>query len=187
MVTSKKRRLRDDIDFQGFRTAPSRRTTDARVAIAYGFFALGIGINGWNATMGGAITDMAVPAVLGILAAGVVFFLPAWALRLPIGRQVLARALFAFISVFALTNSPRMAIIIAVDQATARADRQTEGIRAADHALDVARTKPDDACGRGLCKTSPARSGRPRSPNLKLANLFRTFLPQVGGIVLALA
>jgi hypothetical protein len=152
MVTSKKRRLRDDIDFQGFRTAPSRHATDARVAIAYGFFAPGIGINVWNATMGGAITDMAVPVVLGILAAAVVFFLPAWALRLPIGRQVLAGALFAFISVFALTNL-RMAIIIAVDQATARADRQTEGIRVADHALDVARTKPDDACGRGFGKT----------------------------------
>jgi hypothetical protein len=41
--------------------------------------------------------------------------------RLLVGRQVLAWALFAFISVFALTNSLRVASIIAADQATARA------------------------------------------------------------------
>jgi hypothetical protein len=34
-------------------TAPSRRTNYALVAIAYGFFVLGIGINVWNATTGG--------------------------------------------------------------------------------------------------------------------------------------
>ena len=81
------------------------------------------------------------------------FFLPAWALTLPIGRQLLAWALFAFISVFALTNSLRMASIITADQATARADRQTEGVRAADHALEMARGRRDEACGRGLGKT----------------------------------
>jgi hypothetical protein len=81
-----------------------------------------------------------------------VFFLPAWALALPIGRQVLAWALFAFISVFALTNSLRMASIIAADQVTARADRQTEGVRTADHALEMARARRDEACGRGLGK-----------------------------------
>jgi hypothetical protein len=42
---------------------------------------------------------------------------------LPIGRQLLAWALFAFISVFALTDSLRMASIIAADQATGRAER----------------------------------------------------------------
>jgi hypothetical protein len=75
------------------------------------------------------------------------------ALTLPIGRQVLAWALFAFISVFALTNSLRMASIIAADQATARADRLTEGVRTADSALDMARAQRDEACGRGLGKT----------------------------------
>jgi hypothetical protein len=85
----------------------------------------------------------------------VVFFLPVGALTLPIGRQVLAWALFAFISVFALTNSLRMASIMAADQATARADRQTEGVSTADHALDVVRSGRDDACGRGLGKTPP--------------------------------
>jgi hypothetical protein len=82
-----------------------------------------------------------------VLAEALVFFLPAWALTLPIGRQTLAWGLFAFISVFALTNSLRMASIIAADQATARADRQTEGVRTADHALDMARTKRDDRPG----------------------------------------
>jgi hypothetical protein len=133
-------------------TAP-KLTNYALVTIGYGFFALGIGINVWNATTGGAITDMGLPAALGVLAEAVVFFLPAWALTLPIGRQVLAWALFAFISLFALTNSLRMASIIAADQATARADRQTEGVRTADHALDIARAKRDEACGRRLGKT----------------------------------
>jgi hypothetical protein len=204
-----------------------RRTNWALVVVAYGFFALGIGINIWNASTG-AITDMALPAALGVLAEAVVFFLPAWALTLPIGRQVLAWALFAFISVFALTNSLRMASIIAVDQATIRADRQTDGVRAADHALDVARTKRDEACGRGLGKTVACKvrqsevtkleanraqatanvvaQSRPESSDFaKLMTwvsrgaiqpdvddfamlwlLFRTLLPQVGGLVLML-
>jgi hypothetical protein len=210
-------------------TAPSRRTNYALVVIAYGFFSLGIGINVWNAMTGGALADMALPAALGVLAEAVVFFLPAWALTLPIGRQILAWALFAFISVFALTNSLRMASIIAADQATARADRQTDGVRATDHALDVARTKRDEACGRGLGKTVACKvrqsevtkleanqaqamanvvaQARPESTDFArlvtwvsrgtirpgaddfamLWLLFRTFLPQVGGLVLMLA
>jgi hypothetical protein len=172
---------------------------------------------------------MALPAALGVLAEAVVFFLPAWALTLPIGRQVLAWVLFAFISVFALTNSLRMASIIAADQATARADHQTEGVRTADHALDVARTRRDEACGRGLGRTVAckvrlaevaklevnqtqatarvAAQARPESTDFAnlvtwasrgaiqpgaddfamLWLLFRTFLPQVGGLVLMLA
>jgi hypothetical protein len=208
---------------------PSRRTNYALVAIAYGFFLLGIGINIWNASTGGTLADMALPAALGILAEAVVFLLPTWALTLPIGRQVLAWALFGFISVFALTNSLRMASIIAADQATARADRQTEGVQAADHALDVARSKRDEACGPGhgksvACKVRQAEvakleanqteatanvvaQARPESTDFArlvawvsrgtiqpsaddfamLWLLFRTFLPQVGGIVLMLA
>jgi hypothetical protein len=210
-------------------TAPSRRTNYALVVIAYGFFSLGIGINVWNAMMGGTLADIALPAALGVLAEAVVFFLPAWALTLPTGRQVLAWALFAFISVFALTNSLRMASITVADQATARADRQTEGVRAADHALDVARTKRDEACGRGLGKTVACKvrqlevtkleanqaqamgnvvaQARPESSDFAklvmwvsrgaiqpgaddfamLWLLFRTLLPQVGGLVLMLA
>jgi hypothetical protein len=146
----------------------TRRTNYALVVIAYGFFALGIGINVWNATTGGALTDMALPAALGLLAEAVVFFLPAWALTLPIGQQTLAWALFVFISVFALTNSLRMASIIAADQATFRADRQTEGIPTAYRALDVARTKRDEACGRGLgksvaCKVRQAKVTKPEA------------------------
>jgi hypothetical protein len=208
---------------------PSRRTNYALAAIAYGFFALGIGINVWNASSGGAIADMALPAALGVLAEAVVFFLPAWALTLPIGRQVLAWALFAFISVFALTNSLRMASITAADQMTTRADRQTEGVQTADHALDQARTKRDEACGPGhgksvACKIRQAEvtkleatqtqaaakvvaQAKPESTDFAklvawvsrgavqpgaddfsmLWLLFRTFLPQVGGLVLMLA
>jgi hypothetical protein len=207
----------------------SRRTNYALVAIAYGFFALGIGINVWNAMTGGTLTDVALPAALGVLAEAVVFFLPAWALTLPIGRQLLAWGLFAFISIFALTNSLRMASIIAADQATARADRQTEGVQTADHALEMARAKRDEACGRGLgktvaCKTRQAEvtkleanqtqaaakvaaQAKPESADFaklvawvsrgaiqpgtddftNLWLLFRTLLPQIGGLVLMLA
>jgi hypothetical protein len=64
------------------------------------------------------------PAVLGVLAEAVVFFLPAWALTLPIGRQILAWALFVFVSVFALTNRLQMANIIAGDGSSRLADRR---------------------------------------------------------------
>ena len=210
-------------------TAPSLRTNYALVVIAYGFFGLGIGINVWNAMTGATLAEMALPAAFGVLAEAVVFFLPARALTLPLGRQVLAWALFAFISVFALTNSLRMASVIAADQATARAERQTEGIRTADHALDVARSKRDEACGPGhgkavACKIRQAEvtkleanqnqatakvvaQARPESGDFArlvtwvsrgaiqpgadgfamLWLLFRTLLPQVGGLVLMLA
>jgi hypothetical protein len=154
---------------------------------------------------------------------------PAWALTLPIGRQVLAWALFAFISVFALTNGLRMASVIAADQETARADRQTEGVKIANWALEAARVKRDEACGRGVGKTVACKvrqaevakleagqveatrkvvaQARPESTDFaKLVTwvsrgavqpgpedygliwlLFRTFLPQVGGLVLMLA
>jgi hypothetical protein len=208
---------------------PLRRTSHPLVAIAYGFFGLGVGINIWNAWTGGALTDMALPATLGVLAEGVVFFLPAWALILPLGRQVLAWALFVFVSVFALTNSLRMASIVAADQATARADRQTEGVQTADRALETARTRRDEACAPGhgksvACQARQAEiaklesrqtqatakvtaQARPESGDFaKLVTwmsrgaiqpgaddfamlwlLFRTFLPQVGGLVLMLA
>jgi hypothetical protein len=122
-----------------------------------------------------------------------------------------------------------MASVIAADQVTARADRQTDGVRAADHALDVARTKRDEACGPGhgksvACKTRQAEvtkleanqihamadvvtKARPESNDFAklvawisrgaiqpgaddfamLWLMFRTFLPQVGGLVLMLA
>jgi hypothetical protein len=122
-----------------------------------------------------------------------------------------------------------MASIVAADQVTARADCQTDGVRAADHALDVARSKRDDACGPAhgksvACKSRQAevtkleanqtqatanvlaQARRESSDFAKLAMRvsrgtiqpaaddfammwlpFRTFLPQVGGLVLMVA
>jgi hypothetical protein len=199
------------------------------VALAYGFFGLGIGINGWNAWTGGALIDMALPAALGVLAEGVVFFLPSWAMTLPLRRQLLAWALMVFVSTFALTNSLRMASIIAADQAALRADRQTAGVTQASKDLEAARAKRDEACGRGLGKTVACQSrqsevtkleakqtqvtikvtaqAKPESADFaKLVKwvsfgrlepkvddfdilwlLFRTLLPQIGGLVLMLA
>jgi hypothetical protein len=57
-------------------TAP-KRTNDA--VIVYVFFVRDVGINIRNATTDGTLTDIALPAALGILAEAVVFFLPSWA------------------------------------------------------------------------------------------------------------
>jgi hypothetical protein len=103
-------------------TAPSRRVNYALVVIAYGFFALAS-----QSTYGTPRRATRSPtAALGVLPEAVVFFLPTC-------------GAFAFISVFALTNSMRMASIIAADQATARANRQAEAVRVADHALSCPR------------------------------------------------
>jgi hypothetical protein len=208
-------------------TAP-KRANYALVAIAYGFFLLGIGINVWNATTGGTLADMALPAALGVLAEAVLFFLPAWALTLPIGRQVHAWALFAFISVFALTNSVRMA---RSSRRTKRRLGPTSRPREFGRPTmrSMWRSKRDEACGPGhgksvACKVRQAEvakleadqtqatanvvaQARPESSDFaKLMTwvsrgaiqpgvddfamlwlLFRTFLPQVGGLVLMLA
>lgn len=209
---------------------PGRRLVNwPLIIIAFGFFGLGVGINIWNAWSGGSLADVALPATMGILAEAVMFFLPAWAMTLSPVRQVIALVLLVFVSAFALTNSLRMASIIAADQATARADRRTEGVQTADKALEAARARRDEACGRGLGKTfacqarqtevlrleakqsqaviKVASQARPESGDFaKLVSwisrgaiqpgaddfamlwlLFRTFLPQVGGIVLMLA
>ncbi len=197
--------------------------------IAYGFFALGVSINIWNAMTGGPISNMILPAAMGVLAEAVMFFLPERTISLPLIGKLLAWAFLVFVAAFALTNSLRMASIVSADQAAARADRQTEGVRTADQALEAARAKRDEACGRGLGKTVACQSrqaevtkleakqtqvtnkvvaqAKPESTDFAklvawLSNgtlrpgaddfdnlwlLFRTFLPQVGGLVLMLA
>jgi len=128
------------------------------VVIAYGFFALGVSINIWNAMTGGPIANVILPAAMGVLAEAVMFFLPERTLSLSWPGRLLAGAFLLFVAAFALTNSLRMASIVSADQAAARADRQTEGVRTADQALDAARAKRDEACGRGLGKTVACQS-----------------------------
>jgi hypothetical protein len=150
-------------------------------------------------------------------------------MTLPAGRRTLAFALLLFVSAFALTNSLRMASIIAGDQTAARADRQTVGVQTADHALDAARAERDKACGKGQGKTVACQLRQAEVAKLENAQiqatvkvatqakpeatdfaglvawtsmgaiqpgardfdmpwlLFRTFLPQIGGLVLMLA
>jgi hypothetical protein len=205
------------------------RTSWSLVMLAYGFFLLGVSINVWNAWSAGNIADTALPAAMGVLAEGVVFFLPARAITLPAGRRALAFALLLFASAFALTNSLRMASIIAADQTAARADRQTLGVQTADIALDAARTERDKACAKGqgksvACQSRQAEVGKLENAQVQatakvvaqakpeasdfaglvtwvsmgtvqpggrdfdmLWLLFRTFLPQIGGLVLMLA
>jgi hypothetical protein len=126
--------------------------------IAYGFFVLGIGINVWNAWNAGPIANVLLPAAMGVLAEALMFFLPERTISLPLTGKLLAWTFLAFVAAFALTNSLRMASIVSADQAAARADRQTEGVRTADQALEAARAKRDEACGRGLGKTVACQS-----------------------------
>ncbi len=136
-----------------------RRTSRPLVALAYGFGLLGVGINGWNAWTGGALVDMALPAIMGVLAEGTMFFLPSWAMTLPIARSMLALTLLMLLVVpFALTNSLRMASIISTDAAMGRADRQTVGTENAKADLDKAKGARDQAWGKGLGKTVACQS-----------------------------
>jgi hypothetical protein len=197
--------------------------------IAHGFFALGVGINLWNAWTGGPIANMILPAAMGVLAEAVMFFLPERTLSLPLTGKLLAWAFLAVVTAFALTNSLRMASIISADQAMARADRQTVGTGSAESKLDKAKAARDQVCGKGLAKTKACRDreqdvaelkGQPAEAQKKVAAqakpesadfaklvawvsmgalrpaaddfdmlwlLFRTLLPQVGGLVLMLA
>ena len=68
---------------------PRPRASIPLTLLAYGFGVLGVAINIWNA-WSGAVTDMILPARMGVLAEGVMFFLPAWALTLPLARRLLA-------------------------------------------------------------------------------------------------
>jgi hypothetical protein len=70
--------------------APHRAVERARryasiplVFIAYGFFALGVGINIWNAVTAGPITNTLLPAAMGVLAESLMFFLPERTISLP--------------------------------------------------------------------------------------------------------
>jgi hypothetical protein len=58
--------------------------------IAYGFFALGVSINVWNAVTGGPIANMILPAAMGVLAESVMFFLPVRTMSLPLTGKLLA-------------------------------------------------------------------------------------------------
>src|SRR6266481_422547 len=167
----------DDVTLPAHATAPRWRNTPASqraaeqppkrqpryasiplAVIAYGFFALGVSINIWNAATGGPIANMILPAAMGVLAEAVMFFLPVRTISLPLIGKLLAWAFLAFVAAFALTNSLRMASIVSADQAAVRADRQTEGVRTADQAIEAARAKRDEACGRGLGKTVACQS-----------------------------
>ena len=155
-------RWRNAPAFQGAAEQPPKRqpryASIPLAVIAYGFFALGVGINIWNAMTGGPIANVILPAVMGVLAESLMFFLPERTISLPLTGKLLAWAFLVFVAAFALTNSLRMASIVSADQAAVRADRQTEGVRTADQAIEAARAKRDEACGRGLGKTVACQS-----------------------------
>ena len=88
---------------------------------------------------------------------------------------------------------------------TTRAERQTEGVRTADHALEAEVTKLEatqvQAAAKVVAQAQPQSTDfaklvtwvsrgaiQPGADDLSMLRLlFRTFLPQVGGIVLMLA
>src|SRR5258707_13425890 len=104
---------------------------------------------------------------MGVLAEGVMFFLPAWAMTLPVLRRMLASAVLVLLVVpFAFTNSLRMASITSADVAMARADRQTGGIEGPQSDLDKNKAAPSQAFGKGPgktvgCPTRPSGMAKP--------------------------
>ena len=145
-------------------TVRARKSHWPLVLIAYGFALLGVGINIWNA-WSGDLAQTALPAAMGVLAEGVVFFLPAWTLTLPIGRRLLAWGVLAFVMGFALMNSLRMASVTAADTAMVRSDRQTAAIASANQRLEKVQAERDKVCigGQGksiACATRQAEVSR---------------------------
>jgi hypothetical protein len=136
-------------DLRDYRRKP--RGSYPLTLLAYAFFTLGVGINIWNAP---PWPDGALYAAMGVLAEGVMFWLPAHALTLPPLRRLLAFALLAFVLVFALVNSLRMASIVSADMAMARGDKVTAAIRDAEGALADARVARDTECRKNgpLCR-----------------------------------
>jgi hypothetical protein len=125
-------------------------------ALAYAFFALGVGINISNAP---PPPDGLLPMAMGVLAEGVMFWLPAHALTLPPLRKIIAVVLLAGLVVpFALVNSLRMASIVSADLAMARSDRVTAAIRDAEGALGDTRVARDTECRKNgpLCRQRQA-------------------------------
>jgi hypothetical protein len=126
---------------------PKPRPSIPLTMLAYAFFALGVGINIWNAP---PPPDGLLFAAMGVLAEGGMFWLPAHTLTLPPLRRILALGLLAFVLAFALVNSLRMASIVSADLATARGDRATAAIRDAEGALADARVARDTECRKNL-------------------------------------
>jgi hypothetical protein len=127
--------------------APSGHRSWALTWVAYGFFAFEIAINYWaSRTAGGDWLDMGIPMAWGVLVGAALFFLPAKMQSLGPGRRGLAITVYCIVLAFALTNSLRMASLVAVDQAAFRGDRQTAGIEASTKALETARAQRNRAC-----------------------------------------
>jgi hypothetical protein len=198
------------------REAP-RRVHRGLVLAAYGFFLASVGIiirNVWGASP----ADVALFATWGVLAEAVMFWLPAWAMTLPLLRRAFAFALLILLVwPFALTNNLRLASIVAADTAQARMDRIDPKLDRAQAAIDAAcdTKKPTVACqqriaaAKALAKPADAiaSQARPETRDFRdliawasfglvrpsdrdfdlLSLLFRTLLPQIGGVVLLLA
>ena len=93
--------------------------------------------------------DRQDPPALGEAGAQGFLPLPSRMIALSGLRRWLAAVLFVVLSLFAATNSLRLASLNAADAAMARANRQTAGVVAADQRLDAARAARDRACKAG--------------------------------------
>jgi hypothetical protein len=91
---------------------------------------------------------------MGVLAEGVMFFLPTHAATLRPVKRMLAIVVLVFVVAFALFNSLRMASIITADTALIRADRTTAAVRDAEAALADARIAEAKECNSST-KTGP--------------------------------
>jgi hypothetical protein len=131
--------------------AHGTRDNVALTILAYGLALVGLGINAWFAwNRGTDLMDKLLFASLGLIAEGILFYLPAraaevWRQR-HFGAFAFAVVLWPFLFTFALTNSLGFASLNLTDVAIARAERVTPEVALAQRTADTLKKSREDEC-----------------------------------------
>jgi hypothetical protein len=131
--------------------AHGTRDNVALTILAYGLALVGLGINAWFAwNRGTDLMDKLLFASLGLIAEGILFYLPAraaevWRQR-HFGAFAFAVVLWPFLFTFALTNSLGFASLNLTDVAIARAERVTPEVALAQRTADTLTKSREDEC-----------------------------------------
>jgi len=131
--------------------AHGTRDNVALTILAYGLALVGLGINAWFAwNRGTDLMDKMLFASLGLIAEGILFYLPAraaevWRQR-HFGAFAFAVVLWPFLFTFALTNSLGFASLNLTDVAIARAERVTPEVALTQRTADTLKKSREDEC-----------------------------------------
>jgi hypothetical protein len=126
--------------------------------------------------MSGDWLDMAVPTGISVVVEAALFFLPARFVdsRVQPMRRLAALVIFGFFLTFAAMNALKVASLTIADQASARGDRQTVGVQAADRRLDTARAERDRACRAGQGRSAACKASQDDVAKLEQAQTTAT-------------